>query len=500
MVTRGKTDNNLYLLYTVAKTSTQPNYVSPETGTIRANLDYLVVCGQLTEISSLEALVWGAFGLRYDWHAAKPGTRGKFYELNALAPLGSTLSINTIGNGHTTEYRLVIPGKILQHIAPEKLHEFGGELLRMGARCTRFDWAIDDYERGIRIDDVHREAAEGRRHGYATYAYYQSGRRGEKENGETIYLGSFSSDRLLRIYDKNHESRGQFNCIRVESQNRNAIADNFFRDYFGCPDVAMAVRYASQRAIGGYRFVTETSEVLSRCKDLDWWADFVKRVGGQIRVAIPKVAPLLSEKISWIEQQVIGTIGLITRCQGFRNTFDWLKKICVQAVEKNKQKDDNFVSYYFDRRIVEQGELDYFSAVYDWHVDTTARPTKQGQINLFFDSLIRDIYLWLAHSYIATTPQTAGLYWLSKLTNLMLRLLLVELSSCLPVLLPLLPQNLKDSSLATSTPSTKITQPKNGDSISVRLPLRPLLLLLGLPSPPRITLVLTLALVSLRPG
>lgn len=305
---------------------------------IEGHPDYIVLCGHISSLSLLEASVFAAFGTRFDWGAARPGTNGKFYESNVRGANGLMLSLNTSSNGGEIEYRLSIPGLPLRHIKRQKLHDFGQFFVSINARCTRFDWAVDDYSRTLDIDTLYLECLDGNRHGFGEITYYVNGKRGQKALGKTLYLGAFDTHYLARIYDKCVESKGEMDCIRFEVQTSGEVSVSFFNHYFGIDDISRATRELSQRAIGKYRFVERTSEVLSRCPDLPWWADFVAKVGGQIKVSVPRVQPMISDKKRWVESQVCGTIGLIFECMGIKQGAEWLLAEIRKSMNRNRAK------------------------------------------------------------------------------------------------------------------------------------------------------------------
>lgn len=326
---------------------------------IEAHLDYLTVCGSQLNLSSLEANVWAVFGTRFDWQGARPGTVGKFYELNALTPNGLMLSLNTDSSGQVIDYRLCLSGKLLGHSTRTNLHKFGKYLLSIGARCSRFDWAIDDFNRTLDIDIIRSECELGNRHGFIEYAYYESGKKGQKHLGKTIYLGAFDTEFLARIYDKNVESKGEIDAIRWEAQTRGDIAHSFFCQYFGCDDLDFITVEMSKRAIGKFRFVYQVSDCLKRCPNLIWWDRFVRLVGGQVKISVPRFQPMLSDKKRWIESQVTGTLSLIFKCMGVEKGANWLLEEIKKKSEEKEFYNQRYYDTWKDRRKCDSEDYDF---------------------------------------------------------------------------------------------------------------------------------------------
>jgi DNA relaxase NicK len=311
---------------------------------IEAHLDYLILCGTVSSMSELDSACWAAFGVRFLWSESRPGTHGRFYESNVVTSTGLLLSSTPSKIPGQTDYRISIPGGVLQSTTEAKIRDFGRLFMSMGARCTRFDWAIDDFARQLDIDTVLAHCESGRTSGFVNYRYYRTGASGQKAVGTTLYLGSSQSDQMARIYDKNVESGGKINSIRFEIQVRDNIANSYFCDYFADGDVTEIFRKMCRRAIGKYRFVHNTSEVLSRCPDVDWWAEFVRRIGGQIKIRQRREQPQISDKKRWIERQVAGTLALLLKCLGVDNAIKWLVESIKYQADIKSEKHENYYS------------------------------------------------------------------------------------------------------------------------------------------------------------
>lgn len=324
--------------------------IGVESDMLQGHLDYLVLCGNVSSVSDLESALWAAFGVTFLWSEARPGTRGRFYESNVVSPTG--VSLSTIANTRIggVDYRLSVPGKVLSSVKEQTLRDFGRYLLSIDARCTRFDWAIDDYARQLDIDTIYAFCESGRVSGFGRCRLVRSLDVRRKTRGDCLYLGSVGSDKILRIYDKNVESNGEIDSIRVELQARDTIAHSYFADYFATPEIGDKIQRISMRAIGYYRFVEDVSEVLSRCPDVAWWAEFVRRVGGQIKVAVRRLAPMLSDKKRWVEKQVGGTLSLIFKCMGVVNGAEWLLETVQEKSREKEEYNQNYYDNWRERR------------------------------------------------------------------------------------------------------------------------------------------------------
>lgn len=326
---------------------------------LEAHLDYLVLCGTVSSVDCLESACWAAYGVRFPWSEARPGTRGRFYESNVVSPTGVTLSTTPNTRVGGIDYRLSVPGKVLTSVTEQQTRDFGRYFLSIDARCTRFDWAIDDYSYQLDINTIVSHCESGRVSGFKRSKLIRSWNVGQEKRGDCLYLGSVQSDSILRIYDKGYESGGEIKSMRVELQTRDAVAHGYFTDYFSTPQIGDLCRRMSMRAISRYRFVEDVSEVLSRCPDVPWWADFVARVGGQIKVSVRRLPPMISDKKRWIEKQVCGTLSLIFKCMGVQRGAEWLLE---QIQEKSREKEEYNQVYYDnwkERRKCDTQSYDY---------------------------------------------------------------------------------------------------------------------------------------------
>lgn len=334
--------------------------------TLAAHCDYLVCCGKI-QVEELIKAIWATFGTTFDYTGALPGTRGRYYQSILKSPQGIELAY-TINkeNAAETVYRLSIPGKPLSHIHQHQLSKFGRFLHHSNSRCTRFDWSIDDFSRKLCLDSIASCAKKGDVIGARKWRDIRSTGRNKEEQGRTVYLGATQSERLIRIYDKYVESNGKINSIRFEVQWRNSYAQEAFSQYFGTADAENATTIISKLAVGSIRFVRRTSVVASRCANVGWWNEFVKRVGGATKMSVRRLHPLISDKIRWVESQVMGTLAVITKVKGFDDTMNWLERQIREKAGKLTSMQSCYTFTCYDRLIVEKGDFIDWMVIQEW--------------------------------------------------------------------------------------------------------------------------------------
>ncbi len=346
--------------------NTGSNRQEPRESGIAAHPDYLVLCGKGNIQELIEAL-WAVFGVNFDHAGAKPGTRGRYY--SCILRSAQTIELAYLKDDRSQTdhlFRLSIPGKPLAHVRPEELSKLGRFCLARQYRCTRLDWAIDDYERTLSLDRIAAECSAGSYIGASSYRDYKSQVKGAKQCGRTIYIGSPQSDKQVRIYDKSVESSGEIDSIRYEVQWRGRLAAETFSILFQGGDRVQAYQSLSNLAVGAIGFVWRSSSVLSRCPVKEWWGAFVARVGEAVKLSVRRLQPMISEKKHWVEYQVAGTLAIISQCKGFDDTLNWLERLIRERLATMPPAGVMYCKSWFDRVKVESGEFDDWMVLQDW--------------------------------------------------------------------------------------------------------------------------------------
>lgn len=195
-----------------------------------------------------------------------------------------------------------LPGEACRLAGDVRLQDYLVAAEAVGAKATRVDVALDDYDRVVAPVAV-QEALQGPdavTHA-RQYLTHQGGRVGSPElTGETVYLGAPSSRQRLRVYDKGLESDGELDCIRWELQSRKQAAET----------MAVALAHKDWREVAASRLVgfvdfrdrASHSEVEKR-KRLPWFQELV----GLVRKASAYLAEeprTVEQVISWLDRAI----------------------------------------------------------------------------------------------------------------------------------------------------------------------------------------------------
>ncbi|HEY9845095.1 MAG TPA: replication initiation factor domain-containing protein, partial [Candidatus Caenarcaniphilales bacterium] len=187
-----------------------------------------------------------------------------------------------------------------------------GLLNRWNFKATRFDVAIDDFDKSLSFDTLQETIKSGDYSRFKSWRVMQSSEN--NRSGWTVYCGSHQSDKVTRIYDKEAESKGKIKSIRFETQLRNEIANQAFREFAGIVGdqfEELGPTFLGSIVTGAIDFVRrESGDRLERRERLPWWQGLVDRFG-QIRFAIVRPIQTAERKLDWVSRQVAPTLAVL---------------------------------------------------------------------------------------------------------------------------------------------------------------------------------------------
>jgi len=281
--------------------------------------DWLKVTGYCSRFDELEALILKYFNCQLDWSNSKSFQNGrKMYLQSARSHHKIILAYNYLEEGYT-EIVLDIPATPLMELSEECAWNLCKELDALGLECSRFDFAIDDYARELKLEDVRSAYDVGFYSICRGMKMYSNGVSGEAPVITGFSFGSRQSDGYGRLYDKEIESRdtdNPTNCIRFEVEFKGSKAKQLFKEYVAAATVEEALDLAAQYAIGIIDFIHKKDSHLDRCPRLNWWSKFVNAVGGTKRLRAVTVVRTISTIVNFIDRQVKRGLALLHICQG----------------------------------------------------------------------------------------------------------------------------------------------------------------------------------------
>lgn len=207
---------------------------------------------------------------------------------------------------------LSLPGGFLDGLTPKQTFDLMKALDALGAKGRRLDVAADDLSRSFSMEDVHAAAAAGDFCGFQIDQAHQPRCRGELI-GDSHDFGRRGKDgggTFVQVYDKNLESDGAINAIRVEARFFKEKAEAVFKLLCICPDMEWWRRKLGELVGGAIDFRERGEEThLDRMARLDWWERFVGALG-EAAVSVGRVVATIEKWCGYAAGGVLPTIAV----------------------------------------------------------------------------------------------------------------------------------------------------------------------------------------------
>lgn len=227
-----------------------------------------------------------------------------------------------------------IPQSALDSLDGESLFSLWLAVYGCDATLTRADLYYDDYCKIISPEALHHAVKRGG----VGIPRFSGNVRGwdEYDLGKgstasyTVYFGSVKSDKQIRFYDKNAESKGKQNCYRWEVQFTGRYAKEFGNSFLHNLTEATGAATLDDSLtmlLNGYKshikgaiafheipLGTIPSELganwASRCPMTWWWEELMAGLE-PAKLTLKQVKPSLSRAVEWIRSQVAPSLSVI---------------------------------------------------------------------------------------------------------------------------------------------------------------------------------------------
>jgi len=222
--------------------------------------------------------------------------------------------IDVMWDERRPEVHVRLTGKACSRLAEDVLLSVVGWVTSQGGGFSRIDVqatvpytvaTVEQFgeaiERGEHVTRVHQ----------AGLTRQLSLRRSEFDRllGRTLYVGSPTSRRRLRVYDKGIESGGLIEGTRVELQERDEAADECARQLLGSEPLAVVF---AGRLAGFIDFREHDGENVTRWRRSAWYERLIGEVGRARAVApVEDTTPEQAEE--WVRRQVSPTFAALAR-------------------------------------------------------------------------------------------------------------------------------------------------------------------------------------------
>lgn len=290
-------------------------------GDITWCLDWVSFVGSESSLDDLRALMGKYFKYTDSDYAEAQKRGGLFGYLDGVWLAGCQLL-----EGHHSEksyWNLQVQGEACRRLSENLIPFIRDVLLLLGVKVTRLDVAIDNKSPGAGsfLNAVH-SACENKCLCLLKSWSVVTGSSG----GKTVYLGSRSSSRFVRVYDKGIETgslpAGQW--VRYEAVFRAEVANKMLCDLIGsqrpvheimkvCRDAAVSVvDFKDKEDIHGH---------LERAENLPFWSAFLARLRASfVRYSVDREPSSYSSFQEWLKISVASPLESVIRKAGVK---DW---------------------------------------------------------------------------------------------------------------------------------------------------------------------------------
>ncbi|MDG2991721.1 replication initiation factor domain-containing protein, partial [Candidatus Synechococcus calcipolaris G9] len=232
-------------------------------------------------------------------HEGDPFHSGKRWEHHGRSAYGLMWAWDDPSEDRPGKGWICIKGSYLSYMEPEAVQCLLRILiLDYGVKTTRLDFALDDYSKAVTPYQV-LQAGFARQ-----FARFKRPPRfsGDAADGSlTVTFGSRFSDKLLRVYDKAKESKGEIDAIRWEIEFKDEVAHAHACQFIDCPWAELPYEFVAQAVVGSIEFceVGEGRRSFSSYCLLPWWEAF-KAAIGSIRLPVPRKPQTLERRRQWM--------------------------------------------------------------------------------------------------------------------------------------------------------------------------------------------------------
>jgi hypothetical protein len=250
---------------------------------------------------------------------------------------------------------LNLPGSYLSGLSTSRCHNLVSYLSdRLGFRCTRFDIALDDFERRVDAATVVEAIENGHGCRFRNSKVITS-RSGRGTPSTTVYMGA--RRKVVRFYDA--EAVHGIPADRWELQLRERRAGSFCRQYVeefslerykgqdgvldGVRRSADIERFLAAAVVGSVDFRDSSTgdKNIDRRSRLDWWASLCFDVGAEILIHVPKEPVTFRRTLDWADKQIAPTLATIRAGWGKVRFGAWLSGLLAYGDSRMGPRHDS---------------------------------------------------------------------------------------------------------------------------------------------------------------
>ncbi len=202
----------------------------------------------------------------------------------------------------STQWKMIlqVPGSYWSQLDSRDYLTFLSFMLDCGFKPTRFDIALDDYERRIDFNSVKRIGELGNYRFVSRYKCVESAIVRGSEIIPTCYFGS--SDKMLRFYDAEivHGIEADRWELQLRDDHARIVIDDYLLDPALLPSfVTGAVDFGFYGSSSSHSF-----------KRVNWWESLRIASKGAIKIQLPNYEPCYEKSEEWLYSQVAPTLAV----------------------------------------------------------------------------------------------------------------------------------------------------------------------------------------------
>jgi Replication initiation factor len=289
-------------------------------------------------------------GVVFDWTNPVRRKIGVVWDRNYSSPCGCVYSERDGANGKIF-VRLSISGEACARNRNLRLRGLLNwvRFNLLNLRCSRLDIAIDDYGKNLDLQDVEDALRDGNYSGFCGGKIVKE--FGKEHNGWTVYLGSRESEKYIRAYDKESESKGLIKSIRWEIEFKDTSADELLALILGCPDDDEIYQSnLANFAVGTLKFIDKTDKNIGRNTVLKWWSDWLAYIKATpYKVRVLRVKTTIESKKDWVRSKVAKSLLMLRIVLQETRFNEFLTEIINDAKQRITNFDELLMDDYFGK-------------------------------------------------------------------------------------------------------------------------------------------------------
>jgi DNA relaxase NicK len=332
--------------------SQSPKFTQPD---VEVRVDAVTLLWVKRRFDDLDGVLWRFLGIEVDRVNHFPRKIGVLWDRNYATNTGCLLSERDTENG-ITHCRLAISGEDCARVSNAKLRGFlrWAKANLWGVKCSRVDIAIDDFLQHLDVSQIEKEIREGNYSGFQKSSIIEN--FGSKHSGWTVYLGSRSGEKMVRIYDKHAESEGKIKSIRWETEFKGDTANAVYHLLIEFPDDAE--KYQAKLinlAVSCVSFIEKIDKNVDRNQLVQWWSDWLKFLEAvDFKVRVARIKTTIKKKREWVKRSFSKSIAMLKIAMADTEFTKYMADILEFGKTKIENIDNIMIRDYvrgFDSRV-----------------------------------------------------------------------------------------------------------------------------------------------------